>query len=296
MNELTLLDREYSPSSVARDPVGSLQRYRTHSDAARSHLDVHIAVPYGEGHGERCHVFPAVPQGTRGPRTPALVFVHGGHWQESGIDDACFAAEQAVAHGCAYVAVGYGLAPDRTVPGMIASVARALEWLVTTGPMLGIDPEQLHVAGSSAGAHLLAAALAGADAPRVRSACLLSGLYDLTEIPETYVNEAVRLTPETARDCSPLRMPPPRCDSILLAAGRHETRTYLRQHEMYAEYLAVQSVSVTAQIVPERDHFDLPLDLADPSTPFGRTSLRHLGLAPRRRGSPTPEGTVTSAS
>ncbi|MEV6560118.1 alpha/beta hydrolase [Nocardia sp. NPDC051756] len=295
MSEQTLLDREYSPSSVARHMAGSLRRYRTLSDAARSELDVHIAVPYGEGHGERCHVFPAVPQGTRGPETPALVFVHGGHWQESGIDDACFAAEHAVAHGCAYVAVGYGLAPDRTVPGMIGSVVRALDWLVTTGPMLGIDPEQLHVAGSSAGAHLLAAALTGEDAPRVRSACLLSGLYDLTEIPETYVNDAVRLTPELARECSPLRMPAPRCDSILLAAGRHETRTYLRQHAAYAEHLAAQSVPVSAQIVPERDHFDLPLDLADPSTPFGRTSLRHLGLAPRRRGASTPEGTVTSA-
>ena len=63
-----------------------------------------------------------------------------------------------MAHGCAYVAVGYGLAPDRTVPGMIASVARALDWLVTTGPSLGIDPDALHVAGSSAGAHLLAGA------------------------------------------------------------------------------------------------------------------------------------------
>ncbi|MFI6044026.1 alpha/beta hydrolase [Nocardia sp. NPDC051321] len=290
-----LLDREYSPSSVARDTARSLRRYRTHSDAARSRLDVHIAVPYGEGHGERCHVFPAVPQGTRGPQTPALVFVHGGHWQESGIDDACFAAEHAVAHGCAYVAVGYGLAPDRTVPGMIASVARALEWLVTTGPMLGIDPEQLHVAGSSAGAHLLAAALTGDGAPQVRSACLLSGLYDLTEIPQTYVNDAVRLTPELALACSPLGMPPPRCDSVLLAVGRHETRTYLRQHETYAELLSAQSIPVTAQIVPERDHFDLPLDLVDPSTPFGRTSLRHLGLAPRRRAPSTPEGTVTSA-
>ncbi|WP_107655726.1 alpha/beta hydrolase [Nocardia suismassiliense] len=295
MSKLTQLDREYSPSSAARDPAGTLRRYRRRSDTARSRLDVHIAVPYGAGHGERCHVFPAVPQGIRGPETPALVFVHGGHWQESGIDDACFAARQAVRHGCAYVAVGYGLAPDRTVPGMIASVARALEWLAGTGPLLGIDPERLHVAGSSAGAHLLAAALAGTDAPRVRSACLLSGLYDLTEIPETYVNEAVRLTPETARACSPLRMPAPRCDSILLAAGQHETRTYLRQHEQYAEHLAAQQIPVDAQVVSGRDHFDLPLDLVDPSTPFGRTSLRHLGLAPRRRGSATPEGTVTSA-
>ncbi|WP_280395936.1 alpha/beta hydrolase [Nocardia brasiliensis] len=295
MSEPSTLDREYSPSSTARDPAGTLRRYRMRSDLARSRLDAHMAVPYGGGRGERCHVFPAVPHGTRGPETPALVFVHGGHWQESGIDDACFAARQARACGCAFVALGYGLAPDRTLPGMIASVARALAWLDGSGPLFGIDPARVHVAGSSAGAHLLAAALAGDDAPRVRSACMLSGLYDLSEIPRTYVNDAVRLTPELADECSPLRMPAPRCDSILLAVGRHETRTYLRQHEMYAAYLAAQSIPVRAQIVPDRDHFDLPLDLADPSTPFGRITLRHLGLEAGRRGATTPEGTVTSA-
>jgi arylformamidase len=295
MREHSPLDREYSPSSVARDPAASLRQYRTRSDAARSRLDEHVAVPYGAVRGERCHVFPAVPLGTQGPDTPALVFVHGGHWQESSIDDACFAAEHAVAHGFAYVAVGYGLAPARTIPGMIASVARALAWLTGNGPLFGIDPDRLHVAGSSAGAHLLAAALAGAAAPRVRSACLLSGLYDLTEIPQTYVNDAVGLTPELAVACSPVRMPAPRCDTVLLAVGQHETRTYLRQHEAYVEHLAANACPVTAQIVAGRDHFDLPLDLADPSSPFGRASLSHWGLVTTtHHGLFTREGTVTS--
>lgn len=295
MREPSVLDREYSPSSVARDPARSLRRYRTRGDAARSRLDVHEAVPYGSDPGERCHVFPAVEPGRRGPETPALVFVHGGHWQESGIDDACFAAGHGVAHGYAFVAVGYGLAPARTVPDMITSVARAIAWLTDIGPRYGIDPDRLHVAGSSAGAHLLATALARTTTPRVRSACLLSGLYDLTEIPRTYVNDAVGLPPELARDCSPLWMPAPRCDTVLLAAGQHETRTYLRQHEAYAAHLAAHAFPVTARIVPDRDHFDLPLDLADPSTPFGRARLSHLGLVAPHRGSYTREGTVTSA-
>lgn len=267
------LDREYSPSSVARDPERMLRRYRSRSDDARRALDVHENVPYGLDPSECCHVFPA------GSRTPALVFVHGGHWQESGIDEACFAAEHAVAQGCAFVALAYGLAPDRTLPQMIASVAQALAWLADEGPRYEIDPDALHVAGSSAGAHLLAAALATPMAPRVHSACLLSGSYDLSEIPWTYVNNAVGLTAELARDCSPLSMTAPRCDRVLLAVGEHETQTYLRQHEAYAAHLVAVGVPVTAQVVADRDHFDLPLDLADTSSPFGRTSLSHAGLA-----------------
>ncbi|GAA5049883.1 alpha/beta hydrolase [Streptomyces similanensis] len=288
MRERGPLDDEYAPSTVARDPAGTLRRYRTRGDRARARLTAHPAVPYGAERGERCHVFPAAPphppaaQDTptapTGSGAPALVFVHGGHWQESGIDDACFAAENAVAHGYAFVAVGYGLAPDRTLPDMIASVRRALRWLAGSGSRFGIDPERLHVAGSSAGAHLLAAALADGSAPRVRTACLLSGLYDLGEIPHTYVNDALGLTDRLAREHSPVRMSAPRCDAVLLAAGRHETRTYLRQQEDYAAHLAAHAVPVTAQVVPDRDHFDLPLDLADPATPFGRTTLAHLGL------------------
>ncbi|WP_018681049.1 alpha/beta hydrolase [Actinokineospora enzanensis] len=295
MCEPSSLDREYSPSTVARDPDGTLRRYRERSDTARSRLDAHLAVRYGMERGEWCHVFPAVEPGTRGPETPAVVFVHGGHWQESGIDDACFAAEPVVAVGCAFVAVGYGLAPTRTVPGMIASVGRALTWLAEVGPLFGIDPDRLHVAGSSAGAHLLAAALADPDTPRVRGACLLSGLYDLTEIPRTYVNDAVGLTPVLARTCSPLWMEPPRCDSVLLAVGQHETPTYLRQHETYAAHLADAGSPVTALTVPDRDHFDLPLDLADPETPLGRACLAHLGQVPHPRVQHIPEGTVTPA-
>ncbi|MGY2063322.1 alpha/beta hydrolase, partial [Nocardia gipuzkoensis] len=60
---------------------------------------------------------------------------------------------------------------------------------------------------------------------------------------------------------------------------------YLRQQQRYAEYLSTQSIPVISHTVPDRDHFDLPLDLADPSTPFGRISLNHMGS----------EGTVTSA-
>ncbi|MFL1377193.1 alpha/beta hydrolase [Nocardiopsis protaetiae] len=268
------LDLEYSPSSAARDPQRSLRLYRERGDAARSRLRVQESVPYGDGPGELCHVFPA---GAPGRPAPVLVFVHGGHWQESGIDDACFAAENAVSHGFAYVAVGYGLAPERTLPDMIASVSRALAWIAESGPSRGLDPDRVYVAGSSAGAHLLACALADPATPRARGALLLSGLYDLAEIPDTYVNDALGLPPGTARRCSPLWMAAPRCDAVLLAAGRHETRTYLRQQQEYEARLAASALPVVSRVIADRDHFDLPLDLCDPATAFGRLSLEHVG-------------------
>lgn len=266
------LDLEYSPSTAAREPARSLRRYRERSDAARRRLRVHQRVPYGKHRDEVSHLFPAGRSGT-----PALVFVHGGHWQESGIDDACFAAENAVTQGFAYVAVGYGLAPSRTLPEMIDAVTRALVWIADTGPSFGIDPDALYVAGSSAGAHLVAAALTRSEAPRVRGACLLSGLYDLEEVPRTYVNHALGLSDVLAGSCSPVRMAAPRCDAILLATARYETETYQRQQHAYAAVLTAFDVPFTSLVVEDRDHFDLPLDLADQTTPFGQTTLSHWG-------------------
>lgn len=275
MADLTALDRELSPSTVARDAGGSLRRYRDRGDAARARLRVYEAVPYGPHPAERCHVFPA---GASDAGTPGLVFVHGGHWQQSGMDEGCFAAEDTVLQGSGFVALNYGLAPERTLTDMVDSVVRALRWLLAAGPRFGIDPDRLHVAGSSAGAHLLAAALA-TGAPPVRTAVLLSGLYDLTEIPHSYVNDALRLTGPTARALSPLWMPPPKCDAVLVASGQFETTMYLRQQKAYAAHLVANGVPVTARVEAGRDHFDLPLDLANPATPLGRAVLTHLSLS-----------------
>lgn len=252
----TWLDRELSPSTAARDADGTLRRYRELGDAARALRRVHEHVPYGPRPEQRCHVFPAA----RTP-APALVFVHGGHWQASGLDEGCFAAERTLDGGAAFVAVGYGRAPERPLAAMVASVRRALQFLAADGGRFGIDPDRLHVAGSSAGAHLLAAALAGPGAPRVRSATLLSGLYDLTDIPHSYVNDAVGLTARTAAAASPVRMRPPACDRVVLAVGEHETSTYLLQQRRYAARLRCHGTPVHAAVVADRDHFDLPLDL-----------------------------------
>jgi acetyl esterase/lipase len=54
------------------------------------------------------------------------VYVHGGHWQESCKEDCSFAAPAfVVGAGVAFVALGYGLAPQRTLASMVASARRA---------------------------------------------------------------------------------------------------------------------------------------------------------------------------
>ncbi|OJF15669.1 alpha/beta hydrolase [Couchioplanes caeruleus] len=266
------LDRELSPSSAARDAQATLAQYRLRSQAARENLAHRADVRYGPHPGEVLHHFPP-----RAPGAPLMVFVHGGHWQESSKEDACFPAAGLLAAGFGYLALGYGLAPARRLPEMSASVRRGLAWVRDHAQALGGRADAVFAAGSSAGAHLVALA---ADVP-LAGMFLLSGLYDLAPVVDSYVNDALSLTPAGAREQSPLLRPPPAAP-VLLAVGEHETAEYHRQQRRYAAALRRAGTPATELVVAGRDHFDLPFDLDDPETDLGAAVVR--AAARWRRG------------
>nr|WP_237542434.1 alpha/beta hydrolase [Streptomyces sp. SID4919] len=166
-----------------------------------------------------------------------VVFVHGGHWQESSKEDACFAAPALVGAGAGYVALGYGLAPERRPAELSASVRRGLAWVRGHAVELGGRPDTVFAAGSSAGAHLVAMAAGGPDGLPLAGLFLLSGLYDLEPVVGSYVNDALGLTAGQAREQSPLFRAPPRGGRVLLARGEHETDEYARQQDAFAAML-----------------------------------------------------------
>ncbi|SDM63395.1 alpha/beta hydrolase fold domain-containing protein, partial [Haloarchaeobius iranensis] len=62
------------------------------------------------------------------------------------------------------VSVDYRLAPEHPCPAGLADVTTVVEWTVASADELGVDPAQVGVAGSSAGANLAAMAALRADA------------------------------------------------------------------------------------------------------------------------------------
>lgn len=63
----------------------------------------------------------------------------------------------------------------------------------------------------------------------VASATLLSGVYDLELLRHTYVNEALGMDEDEARDCSPLLRLPAEPPPLILARGENETDEFARQ-------------------------------------------------------------------
>jgi arylformamidase len=254
-----------------------LSQYRRLSDVAKRTLPCELGVRYGDAEGELLHHFPSRRAGR-----PLLVYVHGGHWQELGIDDSCFAASALAKHDVGFLAVGYGLAPKRTLDEMAISVGRALAWVRANAVRLGATATAIYAAGSSAGAQLLAMALgnsAAASPVGIAGVALLSGVYDLAPVRLSYVNAALQLSEADARRNSPIRRLPLGVADVLVARGETETAEYARQHDLMVaglRHTAARAPVVQSLVCSGRNHFDLPLGLGDPGDELGRAVLRQM--------------------
>jgi hypothetical protein len=72
-------------------------------------------------------------------------------------------------------------------------------------------------------------AFGGLAADVIKAGCGISGLYDLEPIRLSYLNEVLKLTPESARRNGPVHCPPARSGPLLLPVGGLEGAEYHRQ-------------------------------------------------------------------
>jgi arylformamidase len=267
-------EREYSPSSCIG---GNYQPYiRAYADLSTAARRAHVPTTVRYGTTERQTLDLFVPHGVA--KLPVLVFFHGGYWQELSKEASAFAARQCLANGIAYAAVGYTLAPAAKLSEIVAECRAAVGWLGRFGDTMGIDPDRLVVAGSSAGAHLAAmtALPTPLDAPGsspVKGAVLVSGIYDLEPLIGTSINAALSLDPATAARNSPLRQPLKGFPPSLVCWGENETDQFKRQSRTFAQALQEAGTDCVEFETAARNHFDVILDLADPATQLGRRVL-----------------------
>lgn len=283
--ELTPLERDYSPSTCLDAPTTVdelLDAYRTESERARAALPPRTYT-YGALPSERLDVFAA------GPGSAAHLFVHGGYWQELSKDDSSFPAPGFVDRGITCIALDYGLAPQFTLDQIVAQVRTAIAWVHRHAAELDIDRGRLVVSGSSAGAHLAATAALtdwsayGLSSDPISGLVLMSGIYDLDPLVDTYINDAVGMDRDTAQRNSPLlhvtradeaRLSPVPPTPAVIAWGEHETASFKRQSKAFADAWQRSGHPVTRLEAAGRNHFDIVHDLADVATPLGAEVAR----------------------
>jgi arylformamidase len=90
----------------------------------------------------------------------------------------------------------------------------------------------------------------------------------------TSINDALGLDVGAALSVSPIRLPLAGFSPALVVWGAVETEEFKRQSREFASALAVAGTRCETAEIPERNHFDVILDLADASTWLGEQTLR----------------------
>lgn len=91
------------------------------------------------------------------PKSPIVVFVHGGSWCSGTCLDSIGSAKvnHLLRRGYAFASVNFSLIPSVTVEEQVQEVANSLGYLSRNAVRLDIDPERVVLMGHSSGAHVV---------------------------------------------------------------------------------------------------------------------------------------------
>jgi arylformamidase len=249
------LDDQYEQRMWVPHADEIIKRYSRKSDEVRSRLGEPRTEKYGPAPVETLDIY--------GSGRKALVFVHGGAWKRQSSREQAFPAEAIVDAGAAYVALNFANLPTVTLPEMADQVCRAIEWVQRH------LSDELVLCGHSSGAHLAGYALT--KIPDIKSALLISGVYDLLPVRLSARNEYLRLDERLEHEYSPIRHAGKIRCQLTVAWGEHEAAEFFRQSKEFAD-----KTGAVAIVGKGLNHFEIIETLADPDSAVGRAALNML--------------------
>ncbi|MCC2098554.1 MAG: alpha/beta hydrolase [Hyphomicrobiales bacterium] len=219
------LAQQMSPRNQVPDMIAEFRKWTREGDAARANLRG-LDIAYGPGRANMLDLYR--PEGVAEP--PVWVFIHGGYWQASSKDQHAQFCKGMLEAGFAVANIDYALAPETPLGDIVGEIRMALNFIASEAGNLGVNGDELHICGHSAGGHLTAYAAADKDCPKIASALPLSGIFDLEALRLIPMGKVLGLnTPEQARALSPLFMPKPQDMRIRIALGGLESDEFKRQ-------------------------------------------------------------------
>ncbi len=280
------LDAQYDLRTIFPDAASWYEGFcERESERVREDLDHRLDVPFGPTRAEHSDVYPAAGGG-RG--APVLIYVHGGFWVLRTSKEFGFVARGPVSKGVATVVTNYALCPYVTIDEIVRQTRGVVAWAYRNAESFGGDPENIHVAGHSAGGHLVAMLQTtdwrgdyGLPADVIKSATAISGLFDLAPFPYTFLQPKVQLTWDQVQRNSPiLHVPDPQSGAppLLVAYGEDETDEFKRQSEEFFAAWRAKGLDGELLVLSSKNHYDVIDGFLDAKSPLCSAILGRVGL------------------
>jgi arylformamidase len=260
------LDAAYNNSLAVKNSADLMADFGLRSIRARAMPGVVLGLRYGPAARNLIDYFPADRPG------PLVIFIHGGYWQMRAKESFSFIAKAMVPHGLHVAMVGYTLAPDATLGGIVQELKNAIAYLKAHAAEYGGDPTRMVVSGWSAGGHLTAMCL---DEPGVVGGLAISGIYDLEPMRLSYINDKLGLTTKDVVELSPMQLAMS-AKPLVVAFGEDELPALQRQSIEF--FNMRQSAGKASVLLPLADlnHFTVLSELGNPD---GQLVAAARGLA-----------------
>ena len=276
------LDAAYDQAAYAPNGPILQERRLANSEAVRARIGQPERLAYGPAEIERLDVFRAKRDGA-----PIFVFIHGGAWRNGLAKDNAYAAETFVSAGVTFVVPDFALVQDMggNLLPIQDQIRRALSFVAKNAGRIGGDPDKIHLAGHSSGAHLAGCALLadwerdyGLPAGFIKSATLCSGMYDLGPVRLSARSNYVNFTDEMVDRLSAIRHIDRIRTKLTLLYGTRETPEFQRQPRAFADAIKAAGKAVEVVVAPHFNHFEMAESLANPFGPFGRAAFDQIGV------------------
>ena len=277
------LDAAYDQRVYAPNREEIVAWYGAEGARVRARLEMRRSVQYGNGEDETLDIFPAKSGSESTFGAPVHIHIHGGRWTLFTKDEESFIAPTFVSAGVACVVPDFSNIPKVRIPEMVAQVKSAIAWTYRNAASFGGDPERIHLSSHSSGSHLAGVALLtdwekefGLPGDVVKSALLVSGMYDMRPVMLSARSSYVKLTDEEVLALSAILQPERAHTPLTLVYGEKETPEFRRQPKAYAEVLATAGKPVKVIEVPGVNHFEILRQLGEPGSELARHALGML--------------------
>lgn len=264
-------EREYLPSLGIGNARQIFDGWKQRAAATRAKLKFKPDIRYGRHPREVMDFYTAA-----GAARGCLVFIHGGYWVEFSKIETSWVAKGFVDQGLSVALINYPLCPEVTIGDIRVSCAKAFAHLYKT-VLSEAERKAIVVSGHSAGGHLAAAHLMedwarqGLPENPITGVMSLSGVFDVTPLIKTSLNEGLRLTPASAKPLD-LITTPLRCTAkAVLAVGQKESQEFHRQSADLAKSWAALSPNLID--IENTNHFTIVDSLAAPGAVLNRLAV-----------------------